>query len=109
MTDLYAAQVMFNYDAGLATANRIEKGDLLKGISFIKKIDPANNKITYVESKLGRVAGVSGEGCLMKVNFTAENSGELQFVMGGEAIQLVNSQGQLVDYNLNHPIVIIGE
>lgn len=106
VNELYAFESLITFDTDSLKATKI-KGEFLGGIELIKKIDNTAGTVYHVATKLGKVAGKSGEGALTVVSFEALKEGTAKIQMGGEAVQMVNSSGEFIKFTSMNDSVII--
>ena len=75
VTDLYGYDIILNYNISLLTANSIQEGPFLKSAGetyiFANTTDNEEGYVRFAVSLLGTPTGVSGNGTLFTINFTA--------------------------------------
>ncbi|MDD4237580.1 MAG: cohesin domain-containing protein [Desulfotomaculaceae bacterium] len=85
--DLYAASFDIKYDPERLTAVKVEEGAFAVGTPLVNMIDPVEGLVSYGQTKIGAVSGVSGEGVFAWVTFkanTAEAITQLNFQPTGD-------------------------
>jgi hypothetical protein len=102
VTDLYGFQFDVLYDPTILTANDITEGAFLPsgGFTFFIPADPAatpGNLGTTYDLLLGPLQGVSGDGTLARISFTAASGGPSSISLSNLLLQ--DSVGNIIDFD----------
>ncbi len=111
MTDLAGFQTDVAFDPALLKANNVTEGTFLKqsgGRTFFQKgtIKNRQGKITNIKAARISQGGVTGEGTLLSIRFTALSNGQGRVVLRN--FRAGNSAGETISATVPHIMITVG-
>ncbi len=105
---LYAFQLSLTYDPALVEiaviGDKVKRldigGSVLGSKDVFPLVDSQPGALSYGLTKLGKVAGFSGDGNLVKVGFVAKAAGKISIEIGSESVKLIGADRSQPTFDL---------